>query len=96
MELQRMFNLPIGIGEPEDVANMVLYLAFDEEWYQTAQELFPEWQSDPAAFDLALNLTEKLMEGIAISLLTHSREDKNGALRNYLEDCIRSLAPKSG
>ncbi len=68
--------------------------AFDAEWYQTAQELYPEWQSDKQAFDLALNLTQKLMEGMAISHLTHSREDSEQILLAYLEDCIRSLAPK--
>ena len=67
---------------------------FDEEWYKTAQELFPEWQSDPDAFDLALNLTQHLMEGMAISYLTHARTDKKEALLEYLEDCIRSLSPK--
>ena len=91
------FELSVAARHDDDLKDILLpaQRAFDEEWYQTAQELFPEWQSDPAAFDLALNLTEKLMEGIAISLLTHSREDKNEALRDYLEDCIRSLAPKS-
>lgn len=69
--------------------------AFDEEWYKTAQELFPEWQSGPDAFDLALNLTQHLMEGMAISYLTHARIDKKDALLEYLEDCIRSLSPKN-
>ena len=36
--------------------------SFDEEWYKTAQEVFPEWQSDKEAFDLALALVQHLME----------------------------------
>ncbi|MGI9228861.1 MAG: TetR/AcrR family transcriptional regulator [Gammaproteobacteria bacterium] len=68
--------------------------AFDEEWYKTAQELYPEWQSDKGAFDLALDLTQKLMEGVAISHLTHSREYNEEVLLTYLEECIRNLAPK--
>jgi len=67
--------------------------AFDDEWYKTAQELYPEWQSDTDAFDLALNLSQHLMEGMAISYLTHAREDKKKVLLQYLENSIRSLAP---
>ncbi|MEM7502978.1 MAG: TetR/AcrR family transcriptional regulator [Pseudomonadota bacterium] len=69
--------------------------AFDEEWYRTAQEVFPEWQSDPEAFDLALNLVQHLMEGIAISSMTHPRSDNHEVLHQYLEDKLRELAPDS-
>ncbi len=69
--------------------------AFDEQWYETAQELFPEWQSDPEAFDLALSLTQHLMEGIAISSMTHPRKENMDALHQYLEDKLRELAPRS-
>ncbi len=67
--------------------------AFDEEWYKTAQEVFPEWQSDPEAFDLALSLVQNLMEGIAISTMTHSRQSDHDKLKAYLEDQLRALAP---
>ncbi len=70
--------------------------AFDDEWYKTAQELYPEWQSDTDAFDLALNLSQHLMEGMAISYLTHARDDKKEVLLQYLENSIRSLAPDEG
>lgn len=69
--------------------------AFDEEWYRTAQEVFPEWQSDPEAFDLALSLVQHLMEGIAISSMTHPRSDNHEVLHQYLEDKLRELAPES-
>jgi len=90
------FELSVAARHDDDLRDILLpaQQAFDEEWYKTAQELFPEWQSDPTAFNLDLNLTQKLMEGMAISRLTHLREDKNRALRNYLEQCIRNLAPK--
>ena len=68
--------------------------SFDDEWYRTAQEVFPEWQSDPEAFDLALSLVQHLMEGIAISSMTHPRSDKHEKLHQYLEDKLRELAPK--
>ena len=68
--------------------------SFDEEWYKTAQELFPEWQSDKEAFDLALSLVQHLMEGIAISAMTHPRSEHHKKLHQYLEDKLRELAPK--
>ena len=68
--------------------------AFDEEWYEVAQEVFPEWQSDPEAFDLALSLVQHLMEGIAVSSMTHPRSDTHKKLHQYLENKLRELAPK--
>ncbi len=69
--------------------------SFDEEWYRTAKDVFPEWQSDPKAFDLALSLVQHLMEGIAISSMTHSRSGNHEALHQYLEDKLRELAPEA-
>jgi AcrR family transcriptional regulator len=68
-------------------------LAFDREWYATAREVFPEWQSDPEAFDLALNLTQQLMEGMSISHCTHARQIDEEALLNFLEQKLRELKP---
>lgn len=68
-------------------------LAFDHEWYTTAREVFPEWQSDPEAFDLALNFTQQLMEGMAISFYTHAREDNKEKLLSFLEEKLRELKP---
>ena len=70
-------------------------LAFDREWYTTARDLFPEWQSDPRAFDLALNLTQQLMEGMAISFFTHARDDNKQLLLDYLEEKLKELKPAS-
>lgn len=67
--------------------------AFDRAWYETAREVFPEWQSDPEAFDLALNLTQQLMEGMSISHFTHARETDQEALLDYLEAKLRELKP---
>ena len=90
------FELSVAARHDDDLKDVLLpaQKAFDDEWYQTARELFPEWQSDPDAFDLALDLTQKLMEGIAINLLTHSPDGDNDALLAYLEKCIHDLAPK--
>jgi len=68
-------------------------LAFDREWYKTAWDLFPEWHSDRQAFDLALNLSQKLIEGMMISNFTHSRSYDKVQLLNYLEAKVRELKP---
>jgi AcrR family transcriptional regulator len=70
-------------------------LAFDEAWYQTALELFPEWQSDPKAFDVALELTRYVMEGMAVNFLTHERTKRDERVLEYLEEQLRSLRPTS-
>lgn len=89
------FELSVAARSDPDLADILhpAQKGFDEEWYRTAQELFPEWQSDRRAFDLALNLTQHLMEGIAIGYLTHARGYETGPLLEYLEQCIRTLAP---
>ncbi|MFC1795657.1 TetR/AcrR family transcriptional regulator [Pseudomonadota bacterium] len=68
-------------------------LAFDREWYETAWDLFPEWHADRQAFDLALNLSQQLMEGIAISNFTHARKYDKDQLLTYLEEKVRELKP---
>ncbi|HKJ15937.1 MAG TPA: TetR/AcrR family transcriptional regulator [Xanthomonadales bacterium] len=90
------FELSVAARTDEDLRNILrpAQLAFDKEWYEIAREVFPEWQSDPEAFDLALDLCQQLMEGMAISRFTHAREDDKEVLLNYLEQKIRELKPK--
>jgi AcrR family transcriptional regulator len=44
---------------------------FRRRWYSEAIEMFPEWQGDRASFDLALALSQNVLEGMAINRLTH-------------------------
>ena len=67
--------------------------AFDQESYRTAWELFPEWQSDREAFELARNLFQHLLEGMAISHFTHARKYDENQLLEYLEEKVRELKP---
>ena len=67
--------------------------AFDRQWYETAREVFPEWQSDPEAFDLALDLCRFLMDGMAVNHLTHEKSDREEHLLEYLEERLRELRP---
>lgn len=90
-----LFELAVAARTDSELRE-VLYkaqLAFDREWYETAWDLFPEWHSDRKAFDLALNLCQQLMEGMAISNFTHAREYDKDQLLSFLEEKVRELRP---
>ena len=89
------FELSVAARTDPELRNILrpAQRAFDQEWYVTARDLFPGWQSSPEAFDLALNLTQQLMEGMAISFLTHARGDDKQQLLDYLEAKLRELKP---
>ncbi|WP_425407877.1 TetR/AcrR family transcriptional regulator [Hyphococcus sp.] len=68
--------------------------AFYREWYKLAVDLFPEWQGDKESFDLALNLVQSTLEGMALSRLSATvDENAEAKLFSYLEDCLRQLMP---
>lgn len=65
--------------------------AFEREWYQTAKEVFPEWEGRGEQFDIALDLTRYVMEGMAISFLTHQATDRDKRVLAYLADKLHEL-----
>lgn len=68
--------------------------AFYREWYRLAVDLFPEWQSDKESFDLALNLVQSTLEGMALSRLSANADPQaEERLFAYLEECLRALMP---
>ena len=90
------FELSVAARHDEELA-AILHPAqarFDDEWYRAAHELYPEWQSDPAIFDFALGLSQKLMEGAAVSLLMHPRRQDEDQFLSFLEAQIRALLPE--
>lgn len=91
-----IFELAVAARTDDELRDILIpaQKAFDQAWYETAREVFPEWQSDPEAFDLALNLTQQLMEGMSISHFTHARETDEEALLVYLENRLRELKPR--
>ena len=68
--------------------------AFEREWYKTAVDLFPEWEGSGANFDIALDLVHYVMDGLAVSLLTHDIGEHERRMVGYLEDRLRELASK--
>ena len=90
-----LFELSVAARTDEALREILrpAQLAFDREWYQTAWDLFPEWQTDRDAFDLALNLSQVTMEGMAIRNFTHAGKYDRQRLLEYLEEKIRELKP---
>lgn len=93
-----LFELSVAARTDEELRKILhpAQLAFDRQWYETAWELFPEWHADRAAFDLALNLSQVSMEGMAIRNFTHAGQYDRQALLEYLEQKIRELKPAAG
>ena len=65
--------------------------AFELEWYQTARDVFPEWEGRGEEFDLALDLTRYVMEGMAIAALTHQASERDKRVRAYLAEKLHEL-----
>jgi len=65
--------------------------AFEREWYQTAREVFPEWQGRDRQFDLALDLSRNVLEGMAIRFLTEPDEERVERVLGYLAEKLREL-----
>ena len=47
--------------------------------------LFPEWKNKPDKFDLAMDLTQFLMEGMAMHQINESKTFKKDSIINYLK-----------
>lgn len=68
---------------------------FRERWHDLAVELFPAWRKDRARFDLALSLSQNLLEGMAMNRLTHGVSDEEVELvLHHLERQILGLRPE--
>jgi AcrR family transcriptional regulator len=65
--------------------------AFEDEWHRTAREVFTEWHTDDETFDVALDLTRYVLEGMAISFLVHKETERDRRVVDYLERKLREL-----
>ena len=65
--------------------------SFERDLNKTTLEVFPEWHGDLAAFEIALDLSRYLLEGMAISFLTHKETERDIRVLQYLEDKLREL-----
>lgn len=67
---------------------------FKQEWYDVAVQMFPQWQGAKERFDIALHLSQNLLEGMAINRFNGTLEDHEAEqLLNFLEKELRALRP---
>lgn len=67
--------------------------AFDEEWTDTARELFPEWRDDPNGLETALDLLQYVLDGMALNLADGRPNVHSDRMLDYLESRLRELRP---
>ncbi|CDO35182.1 MULTISPECIES: TetR/AcrR family transcriptional regulator [Novosphingobium] len=68
---------------------------FRDRFNDQAQALFPEWRSSPEKFDLAMNLSQTILEGMSIAVQTGAMSsEKVPAMLHHLENQIRELMPR--
>ncbi|MDX1693655.1 MAG: TetR/AcrR family transcriptional regulator [Ketobacteraceae bacterium] len=62
-------ELSVAARTDQELHNILVpaVAGFDEAWYEMARELFPEWKQTGEVFDLAMDLTQNLMEGMALN-----------------------------
>ncbi len=65
--------------------------AFEREFYTTSLDLFPEWKRKGEKFLLGFDLTRYVMEGMAISFLTHKETERDQRVLRYLEEKLKEL-----
>lgn len=69
--------------------------AFEREWQQASLDVFPEWRGKGENFDLAFDLSRYLLEGMAISFLTHKETERDKRVLDYLVEKLRELRTQS-
>ncbi|HUO79079.1 MAG TPA: TetR/AcrR family transcriptional regulator [Steroidobacteraceae bacterium] len=65
--------------------------AFESEWRHTAREVFPEWLGNEERFELALDLSRYVLEGLAAELGTGRAPARERRLLGHLERTLREL-----
>lgn len=89
-------ELAVAARTDAELANILnpLQDEFREKFNAQAEQLFPEWASSPTNFDLAMTLSQTILEGMAVSLQIGAMDsEKVEPMLRHLEDQIAALAP---
>lgn len=89
-------ELALAARTHSELARILLPLQaeFRQRYMETAFSLFPEWQGNRERFNLAMTLSQTLLEGLAINAQTGAVEqDMIEPMLKLLEDQIRALNP---
>lgn len=89
-------ELALAARSDSDLAGILqpLQVEFRERFNQQAVSLFPEWGADRQRFDLAMALSQTMLEGMAVQSLTGALDlAMVEPLLELLEDQIRGMNP---
>ncbi len=65
--------------------------SFTESVYEANAQLFPEWSERGELYSLAFDLTQSLMEGMALSPIAKNRKKRVKRVLNYLGDRLEEI-----
>jgi AcrR family transcriptional regulator len=87
------FELAVAARTDRELAEILrpAQESFEREWYQASLEIFPEWRGKGENFDLAFDLARYVLEGMAVSSLTHKQTDRDKRLLDYLDSKLKEL-----
>lgn len=89
-------ELALAARTHPDLARILqpLQAEFRQRYMETAFSLFPEWQNDRERFNLAMTLSQTLLEGLVINVQTGAVEQEMvEPMLKLLEDQIRAMNP---
>jgi hypothetical protein len=70
---------------------------FSQRFNMLAAQLYPSWQKEPKSFRLAMALSQTMMEGMAVALLTGALSKAMvEPLLTQLEERLSAMRPKHG
>ncbi len=86
-------ELAVAARTDRELAAMLLPArqAFETEWRRTAREVFPEWLGHEERFELALDLSRHVLEGLAADSMVHRDAAREQRLLGHLERTLREL-----
>ena len=87
------FELAVAARTDKELAAILFPAqeAFEREFYNTSLDLFPEWKRKGEKFMLGMDLSRYVMEGMAISFLTHKETERDQRVLRYLEEKLKEL-----
>jgi AcrR family transcriptional regulator len=89
-------ELALAARSNADLAQILqpLQVEFRERFNQQAVSLFPEWGADRRSFDLAMALSQTMLEGMAIQIFTGAMDESMvEPMLKLLEGQIRAMNP---
>lgn len=92
-------ELALAARTQPDLARILqpLQVEFRERFNSQAVTLFPEWEGHRDRFDIAMALSQTMLEGMAINLLTRAMDQAMiEPMLKLLEQQIRSMNPTLG